>query len=129
MGELQTAHVTIPHDYGKARYKTSKFAHIADGGGIQQQYYAPTILPYRIIAVAIGVMVSALMLARLWVAFTPLKSIVAQYATASQLPLLLDATAEELTLGLENGDFTSLDLVNVGIFSAVNWTAREGQDC
>jgi hypothetical protein len=31
----------------------------------------------------------------------------------TKLPLLMDATAEELALGLERGDFTSMDLVKV----------------
>ncbi|KAH9876587.1 hypothetical protein J1614_003718 [Plenodomus biglobosus] len=57
-------------------------------------------------------MVSALFLARAFVAFAPLTSVWAQYETIPQFPLLLDATAEELTLGLEWGNFTSVDLVN-----------------
>jgi hypothetical protein len=35
---------------------------------------------------------------------------------AVKLPALLDATAEELTAGLENGDFTSVDLVKVSLW-------------
>lgn len=49
------------------------------------------------------------------VALAPLTSVVAQYAAApaAKIPLLLDATAEELTFGLEMGSFTSVDLVHV----------------
>ncbi|KAH9879624.1 hypothetical protein IAQ61_001443 [Plenodomus lingam] len=57
-------------------------------------------------------MVSALFLARALVAFALLRSVWAQYGSGPQFPLLLDATAEELTLGLEWGNFTSVDLVN-----------------
>jgi amidase len=58
-------------------------------------------------------MVSAWFLAKFFVAFAPLTGVAALYEKPSQLPLLLDATAEELTLGLEAGNFTSVDLVNV----------------
>ena len=58
-------------------------------------------------------MVSAWFLAKVFVAFAPLTSVVAQYATPPVLPELLDATADELISGLEAGDFTSLDLVQV----------------
>lgn len=58
-------------------------------------------------------MVSAWSLAKVFVAFAPLTSVYAQYNTSVQLPLLLDATGEELFEGLAAGDFTSVDLVNV----------------
>lgn len=61
----------------------------------------------------VGIMVSAWFLAKVFVAFAPLTSVIAQYATPSVLPELLDATADELISGLEAGDFTSLDLVQV----------------
>jgi amidase len=54
------------------------------------------------------------------VAFAPLTSVVyAQYnVSVPQLPLLLDATADELIAGLDAGTFTSLDLVQVPIIVA-----------
>ncbi|KAF3039069.1 hypothetical protein E8E11_003080 [Didymella keratinophila] len=58
-------------------------------------------------------MVSMWFLAKVFVAFTPLTSVVAQYSNASALPELLDATADELIAGLGAGQFTSLDLVQV----------------
>ncbi|KAL1598172.1 hypothetical protein SLS59_007182 [Nothophoma quercina] len=69
-------------------------------------------------------MVSAWFLAKVFVAFAPLTSVIAQYATPSVLPELLDATADELISGLEAGDFTSLDLVQayVGRILEVNAT-------
>ncbi|KAH7069765.1 glutamyl-tRNA amidotransferase subunit A [Paraphoma chrysanthemicola] len=72
-------------------------------------------------------MVSAWLLVRACVAFAPLTSVYAQYTTApaeSKYPKLLDATAEELTAGLERGDFTSVDLVQayVGRIMQVNST-------
>lgn len=60
--------------------------------------------------VAIGIMVSAWLIVKALVAFAPLTSCA---PVNSSLPLLLDATAEELTLGLEKGQFTSVDLVQV----------------
>ncbi|KAF1912029.1 amidase signature domain-containing protein [Ampelomyces quisqualis] len=45
-------------------------------------------------------------------AFAPLTSVYAQYGKSTKLPLLLDATGEELTTGLEAGQFTSVDLVH-----------------
>jgi amidase len=59
-------------------------------------------------------MVSAWLIIKAFVAFSPLTSVNAQYVNSS-LPLLLDATGEELTLGLEEGHFTSVDLVQVSI--------------
>jgi amidase len=58
----------------------------------------------------VGIMVSVWFFAKVFVALT---SVVAQYATHPVLPELLDATADELISGLEAGDFTSLDLVQV----------------
>jgi hypothetical protein len=60
-------------------------------------------------------MVSAWFLTKVVVAFAPLTTVYAQYNTSVGLPLLLDATAEELSVGLESGTFTSLDLVQVRI--------------
>ena len=58
-------------------------------------------------------MVSAWYLVRVFAAFAPLTSVLGQYETPAHLPLLLDATAEELKAGLDAGDFTSVDLVHV----------------
>ncbi|KAJ4339819.1 hypothetical protein N0V87_003019 [Didymella glomerata] len=58
-------------------------------------------------------MVSMWFLAKVFVAFAPLTCVVAQYSNASVPPELLDATADELIAGLEAGQFTSLDLVQV----------------
>ena len=60
--------------------------------------------------VAFGIMVSAWLIVKAFVAFAPFTSCA---HVNSSLPLLLDATAEELTLGLEKGQFTSVDLVQV----------------
>lgn len=49
----------------------------------------------------------------LMVAFAPLPRVWAHDRPTPPLPLLLHATAEELALGLEKGDFTSVDLVHV----------------
>jgi amidase len=59
-------------------------------------------------------MVSAWLIVKACVALAPLTTVVAQYGAVSKYPALLDATAEELTAGLEKGDFTSVDLVQVG---------------
>ena len=74
---------------------------------------SPGLLHSRPVAVAIGIMVSAWFLAKVFVAFAPLTSVYAQYNTTTKLPLLLDATADELAAGLDAGAFTSLDLVQV----------------
>ncbi|KAL1641870.1 hypothetical protein SLS61_009934 [Didymella pomorum] len=67
----------------------------------------------RAIFITVSTMVSMWFLAKVFVAFAPLTSVVAQYSNASVLPELLDATADELIAGLEAGQFTSLDLVQV----------------
>lgn len=46
-------------------------------------------------------------------AFAPLTSAYALSNTTTKFPLLLDATADDLVAGLDAGDFTSLDLVQV----------------
>jgi amidase len=65
-------------------------------------------------------MVSAWFLAKAILAVAPLTSVYAQYSAPSSLPLLLDATTEELALGLEAGNFTSVDLVNVSLALSIN---------
>ncbi|KAH3913869.1 hypothetical protein HBH56_095330 [Parastagonospora nodorum] len=73
-----------------------------------QRYRGPNPPTRSAAFVAIGIMVSAWLIFKALVAFAPLTSCA---PVNSSLPLLLDATAEELTLGLENGQFTSVDLV------------------
>lgn len=46
-------------------------------------------------------------------ALTVVVPLVAAHADKASLPLLLDATVDELTAGLQRGSFSSLDLVNV----------------
>jgi hypothetical protein len=75
-----------------------------------QRYRSPNPPTRSAAFVAIGIMVSAWLIFKALVAFAPLTS---SAPVNSSLPLLLDATAEELTLGLENGQFTSVDLVQV----------------
>ncbi|KAF2124038.1 amidase signature enzyme [Dothidotthia symphoricarpi CBS 119687] len=58
-----------------------------------------------------GSMVSAMFALKVFVAFAPLTNVWARYTNKTALPLLLDATGEELTMGLETGAFTSVDLV------------------
>jgi hypothetical protein len=60
-----------------------------------------------------AVMVSAWLIVKTFVAIVPLTHVFAQYGTPPVLPSLLDATADELIAGLEAGDFTSLNLVDV----------------
>jgi amidase len=66
-------------------------------------------------------MVSAWLILKAFVAFSPLTSVYAQYGESSKFPLLLDATGEELTAGLEMGQFTSVDLVNVSAYIIAPW--------
>jgi amidase len=73
-------------------------------------------------------MVSAWFIAKALVAFAPLTSVVAQYAAESKFPNLLDATVEELTVGLEKGDFTSVELVQVSCSSLVGEHEMEKED-
>lgn len=67
-------------------------------------------------------MVSMWFFVKVVAAFAPLTNVVAQYSTTPVLPELMDATADELISGLEAGQFTSLDLVQVSI--DVKYTTR-----
>jgi amidase len=100
-----------PH--GKHDYKKDDVEHSTETASARSRNQAS--LSYRTVAVAVAIMVSAWFLTKVFVAFAPLTTTVyAQYnITTPQLPLLLDATGDELTAGLEAGDFTSLDLVQV----------------
>ena len=80
----------------------------------QQPYSVCSSVPRSAVVVAIVVMVSAWFIVKT-VALAPLTSVYAQYGESPKLPLLLDATGEELTAGLEVGHFTSVDLVHVSI--------------
>lgn len=114
---------------GNGRQSHADGAHSIKGHGFKQSLAvrdtiscaAPTqqlgTFPSKqVTSYAVCTMVSAWFLAKLFVAFVPLTSVVAQYATPPVLPELLDATADELISGLEAGDFTSLDLVQVSKF-------------
>lgn len=100
--------------HGKHDYKTHDIVHSNEAA--LARYRIHSSLSYRTVAFATVIMVSAWFLTKVFVAFAPLTTTVyAQYnVTTPQLPLLLDATADDLTAGLEAGDFTSLDLVQVG---------------
>ncbi|KAH7381309.1 glutamyl-tRNA amidotransferase subunit A [Phaeosphaeria sp. MPI-PUGE-AT-0046c] len=56
-------------------------------------------------------MVSAWLIIKAIAAFALVTNVHARYGVASKLPSLLDATGEELTVGMEMGHFTSVDLV------------------
>lgn len=71
----------------------------------------------RVTSYTVGIMVSIWFLAKVFMAFAPLTGVVAQYSTAPVLPALINATADELIAGLEAGQFTSLDLVQVSIYA------------
>jgi hypothetical protein len=108
MGYQRQVYLSQDHKHG---YKIHNAAH--DSKGAAAQTRAPASLFYRTVAVAPSIMVSAWFLTKVFVAFAPLTSVYAQYNTSIELPLLLDATADELAAGLEAGAFTSLDLVQV----------------
>jgi hypothetical protein len=97
----------------------SKLAYKSDGSAqptIERRYSGPHFFPRSALRVGIGVMVSAWLIVKAFVALSPLTSVYAQYGELSKLPRLLDATGEELTAGLEMGHFTSADLVQVRIY-------------
>jgi amidase len=97
---------------GKHDYKTH--VHVRKSEAASAQPLIHSSFSYRTVAFATVAMVSAWFLTKVFVAFAPLTTTVyAQYNTTTELPLLLDATADELSAGLEAGAFTSLDLVQV----------------
>jgi hypothetical protein len=61
----------------------------------------------------VAIMVSAWFLTKVFVAVVPMTNVIAQYSAPPVFPGLLDATADQLISGLDAGDFTSLDLVQV----------------
>ena len=98
--------------HGKHEYKKYDIVHSRKATPVRPRIQASP--SYRTVAVAIATMVSAWFLTKVLVAFEPLTTVVyAQYNTTTDLPLLLDATGDELVAGLEAGAFTSLDLVQV----------------
>jgi len=99
------------HDYKKRRAACKAESHPPSKQPLG------TLSLKRVTSFTVGTMVSMWFLAKVFVAFAPLTSVVAQYSNASVLPELLDATADELIAGLEAGQFTSLDLVQVSMLS------------
>lgn len=83
--------------------------HKADGHPCSQLDFTSR----NVVGWSFGIMVSAWFLARAFVVTSVWANGWAQYVTECKYPPLLDATAEELTLGLERGDFNSVDLVKV----------------
>lgn len=102
---------TDVHDYKKRHAVRKVDSHPLSGQPLR------TFSLKRVIFITVSTMVSMWFLAKVFVAFAPLTSVVAQYSNASVLPELLDATADELIAGLEAGQFTSLDLVQVRLQS------------
>ncbi|KAI8931802.1 hypothetical protein NX059_011439 [Plenodomus lindquistii] len=100
---------SLPCNFNRTKYKILVSL---DNSKVTHHPRCSLVLSRQAAAYSIGIMVSALFLAKAFVAFAPLTSVWAQYETTPQLPLLLDATAEELTFGLEQGNFSSVDLVN-----------------
>lgn len=112
MGSLRQVESGVPGNDGKNGYKII--------GGVLNHNAIPhgrrvnlsRSLPAWLTVLLLCIMVSAWILVKTLVAFVPLTTVYG-YATPASLPQLLDATAEELTLGLEDGAFTSVDLVRV----------------
>ena len=111
--------------HGKHEYKKHDIVHSRKATPVRPSIQASP--SYRTVAVAIATMVSAWFLTKVLVAFAPLTTVVyAQYNTTTDLPLLLDATGDELVAGLEAGAFTSLDLVQVSFPRSVQaWVFLE----
>jgi hypothetical protein len=101
--------IFAPRQHNKHAYKSGDNTHRG-----KRSYAGPNPFTRSAAIVAIGIMVSAWLIIKAFVTFSPLTSVYAQYVNSS-LPLLLDATGEELTLGLEEGHFTSVDLVQVSM--------------
>jgi hypothetical protein len=98
-------------NYNKDAYKS----HNIDRPSVEPRHPSPHFFPPSALRIGIGIMVAAWLIVKTFVAFSPLTSVYAQYGEPYKLPLLLDATGEELTVGLEEGHFTSADLVQVSI--------------
>lgn len=112
MGLLRQVESGVPSNYGKNSYKISDGVHNHSAVLHIRRSYLSRSRPSRLTVLLLRIMVSAWFLVKALLAFAPITSVYG-YATHAKLPLLLDATAEELTLGLEDGAFTSVDLVKV----------------
>jgi hypothetical protein len=110
MDDVRLSQSGTSRNHNKYVYKKhqSSYPHLA------LQYSGPNSFSRFAVVVAIGIMVSAWLIVKVLVAFAP---VYAQYGAPSKLPLLLDATGEQLTAGLEAGHFTSVDLVQVSTMS------------
>jgi hypothetical protein len=110
MGNMQRSQSDSSRYRGEYVYKNDPITRFTE-----EHTTRPSLLylPRWVVSIAVGTMVLTRFLAKALLAVAPLTSVCAQYSAPSSLPLLLDATTEELTLGLEAGNFTSVDLVNV----------------
>jgi hypothetical protein len=115
MGTVRHTSIALPAKNNKPRsYKTGENFLLAE-----ECRAVPSLLSPWSIVLFVFVMMSGRLFLQALVAITPLTGVCAQYhATVPKLPSLLDATAEELTAGLESGSFTSVDLVQVCIVFA-----------
>jgi hypothetical protein len=95
---------------------------VCSGQDYSTSTQTPGILSNKWVAFCtVAIMVSAWFLTKVFVAVVPITNVVAQYSAPSVLPGLLDATADQLISGLNAGDFTSLDLVQVRFLSQCLW--------
>lgn len=108
MGRVRQSQSGTSRNHNTHVFKSDADAHLRS----QQPYFVRSSLPRSAVVLAIVVMVSAWFIVKT-LALAPLTSVSAQYGESPKLPLLLDATGEELTTGLEAGHFTSVDLVHV----------------
>lgn len=107
MDQHRTSHVTATENDKPGTYKTITASEVRGGPQSFLYFRRKTLIG------AVGIMVSAWFLAKVLVVFAPLTSAHTQCNASAQLPLLLDATADELAMGLAAGYFTSVDLVEV----------------
>jgi hypothetical protein len=111
MGSTRRPQSGTTRNHNKYAYKSRGYSQPT----IERRYPSPHFSTHLVLGVGIGIMVSAWLIVRAFVAISPLTNVYAQYGGPSKLPLLLDATGEELTAGLEAGRFTSADLVQVSL--------------
>jgi len=72
-------------------------------------------LPLSFSFVTVATMVLLACLWKAFVASAAVAPLVTGHPSKPAFPSLLDATASELTAGLDNGSFSSIDLVNVSV--------------